>query len=348
MQHHRTFAPSSFPKLAKCACFTPEPGGKIAERGSVRHLAWGDLFRFGGDEPARVLDRHPTLTIDEREGLEWAAEYVAATATSEEPLQLEQRISILDDDWNELTFGTLDAAAGPDLFDLKWADAEYDEQMICYALGRMQETGRNLINVHILFALQKRVRKFTVTLERATDCVTRIIASVKDPARQPTPNDYCGYCANRLTCPALNERAQTVAAGREDWGLENYHASQITSPVEMAKALTLARQLKDWGESVEYHAKLMVRQNGVKLPGFKLIEKQGKRDCTDIATAFRLLGLPQEKFLECCTLTYGAAEDAVAEFQQIKKTAAKKTVEEKLQSVTERKPTTYELRKEKS
>jgi hypothetical protein len=114
----------------------------------------------------------------------------------------------------------------------------------------------------------------------------------------------------------------------------------------MAKALTLARQLKDWADSVEYHAKQLVR-NGAKLPGFKLIEKQGKRECNNIGTAFQLLGLPQEQFLNCCTLTYGAAEDAVAEFNKIKKAEAKRTVEEKLQTVTERKPNTYELRKEK-
>jgi hypothetical protein len=346
MQHHQKFAPSSFPKLAKCACYVAEKGGKLAEAGNVRHLAWADLFRFGGDEPSRVLDQHPTLSVDEREGLIWAFEYVIATATAGELLQLDHRISILDDDFNELTFGTFDAAAGPDLFDLKWADAEYDEQMICYALGRMQETGRELINVHILFALQKRVKKFTVTLDQATEVVNRIIASVKDPERKPTPNDYCGYCADRLTCSALNQRAQTVAAGREDWALDSYNASQITSPVEMAKALTLARQLKDWADSVEYHAKQLVR-NGAKLPGFKLIEKQGKRECNNIGTAFQLLGLPQEQFLNCCTLTYGAAEDAVAEFNKIKKAEAKRTVEEKLQTVTERKPNTYELRKEK-
>jgi uncharacterized protein DUF2800 len=351
MSHHKRFAPSSFPKLAKCAKFQPDKNAgdeTKREGGRVRHAAWSDLFKRAGsfDELPKVLDSHPTLTLQEREGLLWAAEYVNATATSNEALELEYRISILDDDFNELTFGTLDAAAGPDLFDLKWADADYDDQMICYALGRMQETGRHLINVHILFALTQHIRKFTVTLEQATERVNKIIADANDPNAVETPNEYCGYCAHRLTCKALNTRAQAVKEGREDWALENYHASQITDPSEMAKALILWRQLKDWGESVEYHAKQMAR-DGKSLPGFKLTEKQGKRECTDIGKAFSLLGLPQVAFLTCCTFGFGDAESAYAEFNGLKLAEAKRQVGEKLQTVTERKPTTYELRKER-
>jgi hypothetical protein len=341
MEHHPTLPPSSFPKLKQCACYKADHGGLAAERGTLRHQALGHVFE--GDP-----DATGGLTPQEREGVTWAADYIRTIKTDGEPIMFERHLSVYCTfgTADAITFGTADAIAGPDLFDLKWADADYDEQMMCYALGWMQESGRTSITVHVLFALEKRVRKFTVDYEEAHRRVEVIWRAATNPDRKPTPNDCCSYCAHRLTCPALAERVETVKSGREDWALENYHISQIHEPAEMAKALALARQIADWCESVEWHAKKMARE-GYELPGFKVIEKSGKAECTDIAQAFQLCGLPQEKFLSCCSVVYGRIEDAYAEHNQIPKASAKQAIAERLTPVTQRRPNTYELRKEK-
>lgn len=266
------------------------------------------------------------LTIQEREGVNWAADYLRANLTDEEPARFEHRLALLDDDFNEITFGTPDCVCGPDLFDLKWAEDDYEAQLYCYAAMRMCETGRESINCHILFALQKWAQKFTVTREEAIRRVFKIIEAVKDSGKQPTPCDACGWCANAPTCPALAKGVESVVAGREDWTLETYHASQILDPAQMAKALFIADRMKDWIDGVRYHANQMVLVKKQEIPGHKVQERKGDRFFSDINLAHRQLGIPTEKFLACLSATFSKLVEAYAAEHQVSLKAAEKEI----------------------
>lgn len=286
---------SSLPALAQCPCF--ESGSsKYAESGTDRHTA---LERhFAGDDSLLNI-----LPEEEQEGVRWAAEYIRLHAPmSEYPLEWEKQGAAILSDLTEIP-GKTDAYCALDLFDLKWRAADYKAQMALYALIRMQAAEMNPnveLKVHILYACFKRVEVLNFDFETASKIVEDIAAAYRNPNKQPNPCGYCNYCANKITCPALNERAQAVAAGREDWKLEQYHTSQITTPTEMSKALSLAKVLKGWCEAVEFHAKEMAIKDGVTIPGYELKSKAGKSSCANVIGAYNELSLTAEEFLQCC------------------------------------------------
>jgi hypothetical protein len=288
---------SSLPALSQCPSF--ESGStEWTESGTDRHTALADHFTGGNDTMLNLLDD------DEQDGIRWAADYIRLKANlAEHPITWEKENSCtaILDDFTEIP-GTPDAICGIDIFDLKWRYRDYTAQMALYAAARLQELpGIDKVRVHLLFAAFKRAEILEFDRESALGIVEKIVAKVREnPA--PQPCDYCGWCAKRVCCPALNERAQTVAAGREDWTLEQYHASAITSPTEMAKALRLAAQIEKWAKAVKHFAKEMVLKQGVTIPGYELTSKAGKASCADVIGAFNASGLQASEFLQACEL----------------------------------------------
>lgn len=335
--------PSSLPALAQCGSYEPDPTPRaLSEAGTKRHKALAAALTKGTE----LLDALPP---DDREGVEWALDYILATATEGEPMQVEQKRELFDADFNVIMRGTLDVTAGPDLWDLKGYEGDYLAQMAAYALMRMQVTGRDTITVHLLFQAHKRAVKYTLTEAKAWEIVNYSLNNIGQP---PTPCSHCKYCAKQPTCPALVQRVEAVAAGREDWELKTYHSSEINNPSEMAKALRLARQLSKWCDSVEFHAKQLAATNGGKLPGYKVREKAGRAFVSDVAAAYNAAGLPQEVFLRCCDLRMNTSKtnpdkvgivDEYAKFAGMKKAPAKRQITEKLSAVLKHNKPTTEL-----
>lgn len=326
------------PALAQCPCF--ESGSsEFCEPGTDRHSALASCLK--GDESECDL-----LTEEESDAVKWAGEYVKLKANTESfPIVSEHPLSLIDEQWNEVFRGTVDVACGADIFDLKWRVRDYTAQMAAYVLLRIQETGLSTIRVHILYGECRRIETLSLDEESAWAILRPIIDRYNAPDKKPTPCDYCGWCANRLNCSALRERAGAVATGREDWELQNYHASEITDEVEMGKALKLARLLKTkWIPAVEFHALDMVHRQGKQIPGFTLTERNGKKFCSDVAAAFSALAgvMSQAEFLSACDLRmqtskkYPDRKGVVQIFaanQSLKAVAAKRQVESKLEGI---------------
>lgn len=284
---------SSLPALAQCSAF--ESGStEWTESGTDRHAALHAHFA----EDDTLLDLLPE---DEQEGVRWAAEYIRLKAPMEEhPLMWETPAQVILDDFTEIP-GRMDAYCGREVFDLKWRQRDYSAQMALYALARLQATNAFEVRVHILFAAFKRAEVIIFDHESASKIVEEIVAKTRTNP-EPTPCDYCGWCAKKVTCQALNDRAQAVAAGREDWKLAQYHASELANPSEMAKALVLAKHLSKWCEAVEHFAKEMWIKKGLTIPGYELRSKAGKSSCHDILSAFQASGLDHLEFLKCCEI----------------------------------------------
>jgi hypothetical protein len=103
-------------------------------------------------------------------------------------------------------------------------------------------------------------------------------------------------------CPALTKPAQTIALSYGDMAqIQDWHPSEMDKAEHLALALVIWRKvLKKWGKSVEFHAMEAATKKGLKLPGFELKERQGKKFVGDTARAYELSGLPPEKFLLAC------------------------------------------------
>lgn len=325
--------PSNLPALKECPCFEPGPSD-FAEAGTDRHQAL--RAHFDGNDG--LLD---LLPAEDAEGVLWAAEYIRTRAPlSDHPLRFEHPLTLILDDFSEIS-GTPDVTCHLDLFDLKWRRRDYTAQLACYVLMRLQELGISAtIHVHILYGAFQQAEVLNLNAESARAIVQPIIERARDPNRQPSPCSYCSWCANQLTCAASNLRAQTVAAGRDDWQLQTYHASNILDPREMSKALTLAKHLAKWCKAVEHHALEMALKRGEQIPGYKLKSRAGKRSCHDLAGAHQMSGLPVDTFLACCDLRFTTSkdnpskkglEDVYAETHGLKKSAAKRELARKLQ-----------------
>jgi hypothetical protein len=166
----------------------------------------------------------------------------------------------------------------------------------------MQADEDTVFTVHLLFAETQRYERFELTYAEAEANVAEILSRAESEESFPTPCDYCGWCASRLTCPALTAQAKRALDGySDDEKIKQWHPSKMETPEEIAAALTVWRKvLKGWGESVEFHALEAVRKRGLELPGYKLATESGGQYISDVAAAYAALALPQEVFLSAC------------------------------------------------
>jgi hypothetical protein len=318
--------------LAQCPRFEGE-GGEYADAGTKRH---GVLSRLLSDDTKALAD----LPEDERDALEWAAEYVQLHApTSDYPLELEQKRTWIGVDFSERT-GTPDVVCGPVIFDLKWRWRDYGAQMADYALERM-DAGHPTVTVHLLFGDSKRAQVLKFDRESAENLISPIIERAQDPNARPKPCDYCGWCKHAFQCEPHLRHAETVARGYSDLEqVQNWHPSKMETAEDLALALWVWRKvLKPWGASIEHHALEAAQKKGLTLPGFEIATKRGKTYCTDVSQAFTLAGLPQDQFLKCCDLRLNTSKrypdkagivDLYAAANGMKKAPAKRELLNKL------------------
>jgi len=203
--------------------------------------------------------------------------------------------------------------------------------------------GAESVEVHVLYATERKAQTWRVTRVDAMEMVENIIARASVPNPYPTACDWCGWCANRLTCPSVVQGVNAVVAGRGDWHLETYHSTEIETAEQMGQALTIARRLKEWCEAVEHHAREMALKRGMVPVGFYLRKRRGSREIESVASAFGLAGLPQEAFLKACEVKFSRLVEVAAEFHGVKKAHAERDLDVKLASVIERKPSSQFL-----
>jgi hypothetical protein len=318
--------------LERCPCFTSNPSGsQDADDGKERHRRLAEALKS---------DSEADLDEDgDGAAIQWARDYLKATAPlSDYPLVIENKLTLLDDDFNEVMSGTPDQVCGNVIFDFKWRPRDYTAQMAAYALMVMQQGGFDRAFVKILFGATKSITEMEFTEESAGKIVGSIVKSANDPNLKPSLNDYCSWCANILTCPAVLAQSKTVAKGYDEREkVTNWHPSEMETGEQIADALWIAKKiLKPWCKSIEYHAKEAVIKRGLSLPGFELGTRQAKKYVSSVTEAYKLLGLPQDKFLECCDVRLNTPQKspnlpdrlgldkALAAFRGIKVAAAKR------------------------
>jgi hypothetical protein len=321
--------------LAQCPKFAGT-GGEFAEAGTARHNALSEFMR---DDSRLLLDE---LEEEQRDAVIWAAEYIRMVAPmADHPIDFERTLSFTAPDFTEQP-GTPDVVCHNHIFDLKWRWRDYTAQMAAYAL-MLIDKGHAEVKCHLLFGENQTKQILTFDRTSALAVIEPIYAQVSDTGSQPKPCDYCGWCSRSATCPALTKQANAIAAGREDWELEQYHASKIDDPAEMAKALRLARAVIKWAEAIEHHAKEMAVKQGLTLPGFETKTRRGNRYIPSVIEAFPLSGLPQPEFLAACSVSFTDLVERYAAFHSTPKAASERELERKLGSALTRKNSSISL-----
>lgn len=300
------------------------------DRGSQLHLLFAQQLRGGIVVGSAIVK---DLKPYEEEGIKWAVDYVKAHLTSEYPMEVEQRLVLMDDKFSIVTFGTGDVVNGKTLFDLKTGDYHnYWLQMACYALMQMDREGLDDLEVRLLFSRYRKIIELTVTRDEASRRIFATVAAVLNPDKKPRANPYCKWCRKLMTCEAIIH----LVSGTEH---ERY---EIEDPVALSAALKVARILKEWVGRIEYFAKTTAIA-GTEIPGFELKSRQGAREIMDVKRAYELAGLPPDDFIVLCSLPIGALEDAIAARESIPKTRAKKLVNDRLGDIIQRRPPSIRL-----
>lgn len=294
--------PSSLPMLAQCPCFESS-GSDFAELGTDRHEAL--KAHYAGDDGLLSL-----LDEEDQEAIRWAADYIRANSTASHPLDWEIKRSWTRPDFSKAE-GTPDVTNGPEIFDFKWRYRDYAAQVADYALERIEQ-GFSKVTVHLLFGAHRRAEKLHFDAESCERIILPILQGLENPV--PKTNDYCGWCSKQFTCPAKTGPAQVVAEGYAEPDMltviKDWHPSEMMGDAnQIAFALTVWRKvLKKWGESVEFHAMEAATKQGLKLPGFELKERQGRKFVANTQRAYELSGLPAEKFLSACAVRLNSSK----------------------------------------
>jgi len=321
--------PSSLPALKACPRFVPDhhAGEEDKSAGTLRHDV---LFRvLGGD--AAALDE---LGEPDREGVEWAAEYIRTHAPmADHELQREVKREYLTDGFVPIR-GTPDVTCGPVLFDLKWREdvSDYAPQLAAYALMM----GHENVRAYILYALHRRAEVIEFTRESASAIVEPIVEAASAPNAAPTACSYCGWCAHRLTCSAVMASVEKVQSSPPP--------DSIITADQMGEWLATADVVEEWAKAVKARAKVMAFKEGIIPTGYKPVTRAGNREIPDIAAAFGRCGLPQPDFLAACKVSFTKLSEAYAAFAGMKKAPAERDLETKLGDAMQRAPSIQYLR----
>ena len=337
---HHELAPSSFPAWAVCPCFESDPAERAdAAEGTVQHAALSAMLSGNDVRPA-------ALSPEARQAVEWAAGYVRTLAGAEAILT-EHRVTFTTPDGfapggvSEVFHGTADAivihqpGALADLIDYKSGADERDHrpQLAGYALALCtMRTRIKTIRCHVLYGRVRSVDSWAMTQADAAGTVMPILDARRNPARTPTACAYCSFCAARMTCPAITRQVAAVGETAPNWA-ELAPAirdpSAITDPEIASSALTLARFVTTWADAVRARATELAK-GGTVLPGYRLQERRGTRELTDLDAAFTRTGLTPAQFLTACKLSIPKLGEVYATALGIAKALAGRELETSL------------------
>lgn len=333
--HHSTLSPSRLDLIMACPCFVSGPVGEAAEMGSAQHKYAEMLLRPSANEVVAISN----MDASDRDNVEWYCEYVKANASGE--LKIEIQLELIDSNGRVITWGTMDALSTAELFDYKSdrMEREHFYQMAAYAIMAMQDQKIDHVTCHICYGRLRKVVKHSFTMDEAWSAMNAVLARFHNPSRIETPCEYCSWCSKILTCPAMQRHVDVVAAKyapEESDQIACWNPGEVSDPATVGRMLTIARIVGPWCESVEKHAKLMLK-TGKQVPGWSILERAGARQITDITKAFALCGLSEAAFLRCCSVKVGELEETYAAEKGMKKVAAKRELKELLAEVTETK-----------
>ena len=226
----KEISPSSLPKLAECALFTGAPGASAAaERGTLLDRALRELFI---DDPTTF----DTLSAEDKRAVEWGANELRVLSGG---YHIETREEYLGMEVPGLSKpGTADAVC----VRAKWvADCKsgqvrnYRQQLAAYSLACMQEHFTDSWTAHVVYIDQRLRRTYDFTREQAEATVSNLISEASSRTAEPTPNEYCGWCANADGCRALvRQSSEALALVQSETSLTEIRDQILANPVKLS------------------------------------------------------------------------------------------------------------------
>lgn len=368
---HHKIGPSKLPALAACPCYVSDPkGSAAAEKGSDLHEIFEHSVKGTLREKAEKDQRFRLLLQSFKDsdlaGIQWATESVRETIaislsvpTAEidlaalvkaGTLRVEEKVSVIDENFEEVNFGTLDlwfsVPGVAILWDLKTGRRRnYREQMANYCLAKFQEDPTiSRIRSILLFSAERKIEEDEFDLETAEFVFWSAIRGATAADRKANPCDYCSWCLSRPSCPALLSGVDLVRMDRPDLfpegeafrssetlkkaiaalelfkdaaagpsseeEIENATKNLSQYSEALAYLFTTAKVAAKYLEGVENSVKEAIRL-GIPVPGYKLQKKSGAVEVSDIQGLYNLLKISPDLFLSACNVSTEKLVEAV-------------------------------------
>lgn len=314
---HAKKSPSSSKRWMNCpgslrlCADIPDESNEAADDGTYSHeIAESCLTR--GNDAASMLGMQSTcgrFVLDE-ERAEHIQLYLdtinLARMVHGGELHVERRVEAVAGVW-----GTSDAILWSpgrlDVWDLKYGAGVYvdprDPQGWIYACGALVEfdmPADAAVHIHIVQPRHRadpKVRTCSTTAGELRAWRREVLhpASVAcdAPDAPLKPGDWCTFCPAKPTCPARRE--QTLAITRLAFGVAEPEPQQLTptppDQIPIADLARLARSfdaVEEWITAARKHLHQKAN-DGVPVPGWKLVQSEGNRVWRDEAEAAKAL-----------------------------------------------------------
>lgn len=138
----------------------------------------------------------------------------------------------------------------------------------------------------------KRLREFERDLKIGLDRVVKSRAA-KDIMAYLKPGDWCRFCPAAIDCPALERKMELAVF--EDFDPIDDDVLSVTptppdqmTPERLAEALAFAHIMESWIGQIRSYAYSQAEQGNV-VPGYKLVQKYGRRKWKNEALAKEIL-----------------------------------------------------------
>jgi hypothetical protein len=121
------------------------------------------------------------------------------------------------------------------------------------------------------------------------------------------PGDHCKFCKIKAKCEALAKAQLEAAQAEFELAVVDDPVSPTIlepnqmSPEMLARILTIGPKFQDWFKDVAKYATAVMINDGVKLPGYKIVRGRSNRVLTDkekIAEILRTNGYEDDDYLK--------------------------------------------------
>ena len=175
-----------------------------------------------------------------------------------------------------------------------------NKQMRAYGVGLwMDDPTLESIDLILCYPRYKK-------MDRATFTITDFKATLLDLARLAVrsecwqdnlnPGDGCNWCGRKLSCPAVASNVASVfqALGGDPSKIDPA-CVDLKNPARLGHMLEAASVIEGWAKDVKSFANDVAINQGIDIPGYKIVSKQGTQSLTDIHRALLALQKMMEK-----------------------------------------------------
>lgn len=315
---HSEFGPSSAERYVNCAGSVDlarrspkSPDTDFSKEGTEAHSVFESFLRSGKEKvgltESFLLKSYPReMVLHGRK----AATYIWGVAAKHAGAEIfpEEKVDISHFTKPEEK-GTLDCAIVVEfdtlyIFDYKYGAGVFvpvveNLQLIAYALAVAKRFDYNFSRV-VLGVIQPRCpdengkteRQWETTIDNLISYEKVFLDAIKaaeDPLAPYHYGDWCRFCPGKPTCPEISIQAlaQAKIDFAEDDGVISVPVPTSVGIKNLATIYPALEKLEMWIEAVKEHALHAVKQ-GAKIPGYKLVNKTGRRQWTDPKAAKKM------------------------------------------------------------